>query len=98
MLQSVVIKMDKIILYDKALKKWGKTNQLKQTTEELAELIVAICKLGRSFNGKNKNDVAEEIADVEIMIEQTKIILDVEYSSSVFKMKKLNRLEQLVSD
>jgi len=61
-------------------KNYGKEQQLRQTQEECAELIVAINKLFRnnqdstSFN-KASNNFLEEIADVEIMLEQCKIML-----------------------
>ena len=42
--------------------------------EELAELIVKLCKLGRNKNGSDIDKVSEEMADVELMLEQLKYI------------------------
>ena len=55
-----------------AINKWGNEAQLDQMIEECAELIVAINHLRRK-----KSDllpVLEELADVEIMLEQMSII------------------------
>lgn len=46
---------------------FGIENQKKQTIEELAELIRAISK-------EDVRNITEEIADVEIMLEQLKMI------------------------
>lgn len=53
-----------------AIKKFGERAQEEMVIEECAELIQAISKKHR---GKEHN-IAEEIADVEIMLEQLKII------------------------
>ena len=70
------------------LKHYGVKNQRRQLVEECAELIQAICKYERIvkdrdiipsediINFKNaKYDMAEEIADVLIMIEQIKMTM-----------------------
>lgn len=66
---------------------YGAENQRKQLTEECAELIQAVCKYDRVTNGNNgaaglipavlnaRNNIAQEIADVLIMIEQLEIAL-----------------------
>ncbi|MFM6055708.1 MAG: hypothetical protein ACKPA7_29540, partial [Sphaerospermopsis kisseleviana] len=55
-----------------AVKKWGNEPQLSQATEELAELIVVInhYRRGRA----DATEVAEEVADFLLMLEQIKII------------------------
>lgn len=52
-----------------AVKKWGMDAQLLQTQEEAAELIVAISHFRRGRTG-SKEKMLEEIADMEIMLEQ----------------------------
>ena len=49
---------------------YGVYSQQIKTIEECSELIQAICKC------ENKNTIIDEIADVEIMINQLKIIFD----------------------
>ena len=78
-------------LYDKALKKWGIESQVNMLIEEMAELIIGISKFRR--NGSNQ--FLEEIADVEIMIEQIKRFLGKETNKIIelHKKDKLNRLK-----
>lgn len=86
-------------LYKKAVEKWGVNAQINMLVEEMAELTKAICKLSRedrpAFNSMRKNSIEEEIADVEIMLGQMRIIFD---SSNIdgYKNKKLQRLNNLV--
>ena len=53
-----------------AIQTFGEQAQERQTIEELSELVQAICHKHR---GRTHN-IAEEIADVEIMLAQLKII------------------------
>ena len=77
---------------------YGADSQLDQTIEELAELTVAIRKFKRN-RGNNITDkvsllynLAGEIADVEIMLEQLKILLPfVEEDVEKIKVEKLDR-------
>ena len=76
-------------IYQQALTKWGYSAQLLMAIEECSELIKAICS---SFRGRNTN-VAEEIADVEIMCKQLRVM----YGSDAVdkeKKKKLARLKR----
>lgn len=54
-------------VYQEALEAWGLESQVRQTIEELAELMLALCKKLRGSD--NIEQIAEEIADVEIMLE-----------------------------
>lgn len=81
-------------LYETALFKWGETAQLIMLIEECGELIQAVAK---SFRENNKEDVIEELVDVEIMLEQIRLI----YGSKEInkkKIEKLNYLERLISE
>ncbi len=72
------------------IQKYGETNQLNIVKEEATELIKSIIKLERE---QNKEDiplriasVAEEEADMRIMLEQLDIMMlkrDPEYTSKV---------------
>lgn len=53
-----------------AIKHWGVISQLLMVVEELSELQQAVCKF---YRGKPHN-VAEEIADVKIMLRQLEFI------------------------
>lgn len=66
-------------LLEKAIDTYGIEEQLLQTVEECAELIQAINKWRREKGWVERKDaldhLAEEAADVIIMMEQIKIIL-----------------------
>lgn len=73
-----------------AVKKWGMDAQLLQTQEEAAELIVAISHFRRGReNGKKA--VLEELADMEIMLEQMRAALGDDEIDAV-GLKKIERL------
>jgi len=79
---------------------YGSEEQTLKTIEELAELTQAILKLrfvgkdGRNTDliKKAKDNVAEEIADVEIMLEQIKLIYG---NTKLVKTYKKNKIERL---
>lgn len=72
-------------IHKKALEHFGIENQENKAIEEMAELIQAISK---------QTNIAEEIADVQIMLDQLKII----YPHWVdFEKIKLKRLSERIS-
>lgn len=83
--------MDKVKLYQKAMDTYGLENQTMMVFEEMAELQKELCK---ALRGKivTKN-IAEEIADVEIMLEQMKEYYKLYLMVEEAKIYKLNRLE-----
>jgi len=82
-------------IYQRALNLWGYEAQLNMAIEELGELIVKLAKLRRLVNGSNEDDVASEIADVEIMMAQLRLMIGNELVEKA-KRKKLVRLEERV--
>ncbi|MBZ4656499.1 MAG: hypothetical protein JG759_1047 [Thermoanaerobacter sp.] len=86
---------DKCKLYRQALEKWG-TAQIIIAFEEMAELQKKLCK---ALRGKeNRIEIAEEIADVEIMLAQMKILFGIEEGVRRHKQLKLNRLKNDCKD
>lgn len=82
-------------LYTKAAETFGIHSQCVVTLEELGELTAV---LAQWLNGKSKmDDVAGEIADVEIMIEQLKMNFNVREEVVRIKWDKLRRLEARLS-
>ena len=79
----------------KCLMLWGEKDQIRQTMEECAELIVKLAKYKRNVNGSTKEQIAEEIADVEIMCKQMRIVFSNELVDS-FKIQKLAKLNERV--
>lgn len=81
----------------KAIDTYGKDKQLDMVIEEMSELTKEICKHKRGR--QNLENIAEEIADVEIMLQQLRLITGVQENSiqdyRVIKIKRLkNRLEE----
>ena len=73
---------------------YGFTPQLGQLEEECEELSLACHKLKRHLQGSEKPDTSnliEEIADVEIMTAQIKILLNCENQVEEVKESKLGR-------
>lgn len=78
-----------------AIQIFGVQHQLIKAGEELAELGQQVLK---AANGDvNKGHIAEEIADVEIMLEQLKIIFDRHVSVEAQVDYKLDRLQRTIN-
>lgn len=76
----------------KAIAVYGVENQTIKAIEEMSELIK---ELSKALLGKADNDhIREEIADVEIMLEQLKDIYDTRDGKTidVFRNEKITRL------
>lgn len=58
-----------------AIETYGEKQQLNQTNEELAELIVEVAKNIRGYNNRHK--IIEEMADVLHCFEYLKAILEI---------------------
>lgn len=82
--------MDEGKVYRAALTLWGADAQTLMAFEEMAELQKELCKHARGKD--NRNAIAEEIADVEIMLGQMKILHGCVGLSAGYKEKKLERL------
>lgn len=78
-------------LFRNAIEVFGKENQIIKSIEEMSELTTELCRnnIGRS----SKQKIAEEIADVVIMMNQLIIIFDCEEMCSDIAVLKLDRLE-----
>jgi len=78
-------------VFERAIILWGEEAQIKMAIEECAELIVKLAKLGRNKNGSDIDSIVKEIADVEIMMIQLRLIFG-EESVNMAKAAKLTRL------
>ena len=79
-------------IYEAALNKWGKENQTRMMFEEMAELQKELCKEARGED--NKDAIAEEIADVKIMLEQMMILHGCNDMVDKQMKRKLQRLKE----
>lgn len=77
-----------------AIHSFGEEVQERQAIEECSELIQAICHKHRG----REHNIAEEIADVEIMLEQLKIINNCDNKVKEIRKFKIDRLYQRVFD
>ena len=82
---------EEIVVCKKAIDTFGVANQQMKAVEEMGELTQAIAK---ALIGKEHN-VEEEIADVEIMLTQLKIMYDLKKIEE-WKEFKINRLKRVV--
>ena len=73
----------------RAVRQWGKHKQLRQLTEECGELVAAVNRLERGRI--TLCELADEVADVHIMIAQAKLMLGHEFDEAL--EAKLDRLE-----
>lgn len=88
---------DKTKLYKKAIDVWGYASQLLMAIEEMAELTQAISHLLRGRKN-NKSEIIEELADVEVMCEQLRIIIDKNEEIDKIKEGKLMRLAEMLEE
>lgn len=66
--------MKDVNIFSAAIKTWGAEVQTLIVMEEMAELQKELCKHSRGAD--NRTAIAEEIADVQIMLEQMMILHD----------------------
>lgn len=85
---------NEINIFEQAIKTYGEEAQVKMVLEEVAELQKEICKLWRGRD--NIQAIAEEVADVGIMLDQLKLILDITEDVQQFREKKITRLKERI--
>jgi len=61
-----------------ALDQWGLNAQVGQTIEECAELIVVLQKYINRTDRPGVDEILDEIADVEMMLAQMRLILGID--------------------
>jgi hypothetical protein len=83
----------------RALKIYGEEAQRQMMIKEISELTKAICKLSRVKSGEEftsaVNDIREEMADVQIMLDQMKMIYG---EPSDYIRQKIARLHSRLED
>lgn len=77
-----------------ALNRWGPELQTAVAIEEMAELTKELCKHARGAH--NTDAIAEEIADVYVMLNQMEILHNVEARVIWWHNTKLARLEERI--
>lgn len=84
--------MTDLDILNKAIETYGAENQERVAVEECCELCVAIAHKQRG----REHNLCEEIADVEIMLEQLKIINKCGLLVDKIKKEKIARLKNRV--
>lgn len=82
---------DAEVIMGRAITTWGPETQLTVALEELSELQKEICKCLRGSN--NLDALSEEMADVEIMLAQLRMMFGNGESVEAWKARKLERLD-----
>lgn len=80
-------------IYERAIKEYGFLHQIDLAIEECSELIKELCKYKRY--GFANAYIEEEVADVEIMLEQLKIMFNNDEVKR-YKDEKLKRLQETI--
>ena len=88
--------MNRTEIMRQAIRTYGAQAQEMVLLEEMSELQKEICKYWRGRD--NLAEIAEEIADVEIMLEQMKMIFQCADTVSLYRIQKLKRLERRLSE
>lgn len=81
---------DRNTIYRSALDLWGWEAQTLMVMEEMSELQKELCKHARGKD--NREAIAEEIADVRIMLDQMCILHDCTELAEEYELMKLDRL------
>ena len=88
-------KEERIALLTRAIRTYGEPAQIDMAIEEMAELTKALCKIKRAQAGCEVtaaiDNVVEEMADVQIMLDQLRIIFH--RSTEEVEEAKLERLK-----
>jgi len=87
--------MDHKLIFEAALKQWGEPLQFDMVVEECAELIHAInaYKRGRA----TKAQVLDELADVQIMLNQMRVVFGATQTHIVYHRKLKRLVERLMA-
>lgn len=92
--ESQDVELNKDEIYKEALNTWGLNMQIDMCIEEMAEFTQALIKYKRG-KGDLEN-IAEEAADVSIMLEQMALAFNCHNKIVWYKQFKLTRLLNLL--
>lgn len=85
-------RLQRKMLLLQAVQKFGKESQCRMMIEEMSELTKALCKLPR---GGPVENVLEEMADVQIMLDQMKLLFGDTAEMEAVKLGRLARRIQI---
>lgn len=82
-------------VYRKAIAKYGADKQMTVAIEEMSEVIKELCKLQRGIG--NRDHLAEEIADATIVLEQMRMLFNLNQAVCDKMDEKIERLQRKVA-
>jgi len=84
-------------IFSQTVERWGRDSQILLALEEMSELSVELLKNLRGRDNVDK--IAEELADVYVVLEQARRIYDIK-NDAIQKIadSKIDRLEQRLKD
>ncbi len=86
-------------IFREALETFGAEAQITMVFEEMAELQDVLCKFLRGrVDEDTRTHIAEEIADVEIMLQQMLMLFDCAGQVETFRRYKLERLAERIKE
>lgn len=83
-------------ILEAAIARYGEKVQMIIAMEEMAELIKELSKFLRGAH--NEDAIAEEIADVRIMLDQMEILFDCAGAAALYESVKVERLRKRLED
>lgn len=83
--------MEAIEVIEKAVETYGPEAQTDMMMEEMSELIKALLKHRRNPSADTLANIREEMADVQIMLDQMRLIYGDYTQDIVFKLSRLSR-------
>lgn len=86
--------MSRFEILAKAIETYGIDAQIDMAIEEMAELTKALCKFKRYADSEKVTSIKEEIADVQIMLDQLKIMFSADANVAEFDKRKIDRLAE----
>ena len=89
-------KEQELAIYKEAIELFGELSQKIMVIEEMSELVKELCKELRDRG--NVENIADELADVEITLAQIKMIYGIEESVKKHKDFKLKRFASRMNE
>ena len=82
-----------LTIYRAAVKRWGTASQVLMCVEECAELQKLLLHEMRFAKTIRPEDILEELADVQIMVEQMRVVFG--FTTHEFMNKRAEKLRRL---
>lgn len=89
--------MNRIGIYEQALKTYGTQHQCAKAIEELCEVVHQLSRMLQGDAG-NLYHLAEEVADARIMLDQMELAFDLSDMIREWDERKLRRLQGMVEE